>query len=952
MIKRFFISYALILICAFTFAQNKIDINANVDVETKTISISQSIVYKNETRNTLNEIYLHDWNNSYSNKSTPLAKRFEEEFSTKFHLANSEQRGFTLITTIEDNVNNSKLKFEYLAEHPDVIKVILNQPLKAGESYSIDLNYILVLPDATFTDYGFTKNKDFELKHWYITPAVYDGKWHYYSNKNLDDLFIPKSDITLYLTHPINYRATSELDVVSMNPNTAQRSQTTVFYGKDRVDTYLAIQRFPLFSFVQTDDLILVSNINEKGLPGPDKAILSDKIARFLTENLGQYPHKRLLVSRIDYNKNPLYGLNQLPDFVRPFPDQFQYELKLLKTSLKKYIDNILLLNPRKEHWLSEGLQIYFMIKYVEEYYPDMKLLGTLANVWGVRAFHAADLDFNFQYFLYSMELARKNRDQPLTTSKDSLLKFNANIAGKYKAGVGLNYLDKFTDDISLSKTIKQFLEDYKLKSVSISDFEYFLNSKTKKNVDWFFTDYVGTRKKIDFKIKSVDIQRDSLVVTIKNKRDNSMPISLYNIKKDSVIGMQWVENIKKTKTIRLPKDSTEKFVLDFYNVVPEFNQRDNYKAVNGSFLNNKPLQFRLFKDIEDPYYNQVFLMPLVEFRNIYDGLTLGTKIYNKTILRKRLNYRFSPQYATRSRALTGSTSIFYTHNIENKNLFDITYGIAAGYQSFAEDAFFTRINPSLTFRFRNDDDFRADRVDNITARYLSINRDIGEDAVIEIEDEEPDYGVFNLRYTRFNPGIINFSSFSTDFQVASNFSKLSFNYEFRRLTKGNRNINLRLFAGFFLKNNTDPTSDFFSFALDRPQDYLFDFNYLGRSEDAGIFSQQIIIAEGGFKSQLDELNAAFANQWMTTANFSTSIWRYIQAYGDIGLVKNRFNSAKFVYDSGVRLNLVEDFFELYFPVYSSLGWEIAEPNYEERIRFIITVDPQVLLGLFRRKWY
>ena len=339
--------------------------------------------------------------------------------------------------------------------------------------------------------------------------------------------------------------------------------------------------------------------------------------------------------------------------------------------------------------------------------------------------------------------------------------------------------------------------------------------------------------------------------------------------------------------------------------------------------------------------------MPLVEFNNIYDGLTLGTKVYNKTILRKRLNYRFSPQYATKSKSLTGSTSIFYTHNIENKNLYDITYGINAGYQSFAEDAFFTRIRPTLSLSFRNDKDFRADQIDNITARFVSINRDLGENATVEIN--EPDYNVFNLRYTHYNPGRINFSSFSSDLQLANNFSKLSLSYEFRKLTQGNRNINLRLFAGIFLNNDTDPNSDFFSFGLDRPTDYLFDLNYLGRSEAAGLFSQQLIIADGGFKSVLD---TPFANQWMTTANFSTSIWRYIQAYGDLGLVKNKFDSAHFVYDSGVSLNLVEDYVELYFPVYSNLGWEIAEPNYGERIRFIITVDPQVLLGLFRRKWY
>lgn len=929
-------------------AQNKIDVNAIFDVETKTISITQTITYKNESDTALDSIFLHDWNNSFSNKSTPLAKRFEEEFSTRFHLAKSEERGFTLVTSIVDQDTNTTLDFERLNAHPDVIKVQLAEPLQPKASYNIHLSYILVLPDASFTDYGFTKSRDFELKYWYITPAVFDGRWHYYSNKNLDDLYVPKSDVTLTLTHPLNYRATSELDIVAMNPNSDTRQQVTILHGNDRVDTYLSLKKFPRYGFVQTDDLVLISNIYEKDLPGSDKAILTDRITQFLTENLGAYPHKQLLVSNIDYNKNPLYGLNQLPDFLRPFPDQFQYELKLLKTALKKYIDNILLLNPRKEHWLSEGLQIYFMIKYVEAYYPDMKLLGTLANVWGIRAFHAADLDFNFQYFLYSMEIARKNRDQPLTTSKDSLIKFNANIAGKYKAGVGLNYLDEFTEDIDLSTTITDFLNTYKLKTVNISDFESFLKSKTNKDVDWFFTDYVDTRAKIDFKISSVEKSEDSIKVTIKNKRDNTMPISLFKLSNDSVVGKQWVENIQGSKTISVEKDHIDKFVLDYNNAIPEFNQRDNYKSANGSFISNKPLQFRLFKDVEDPYYNQVFFMPLVEFNNIYDGLTLGTKVYNKTILRKRLNYKFSPQYATRSKILTGGFSVFYTHNLENQNLFDITYGLSAGYQSFAQDAFFTRIRPSVSFSFRDDDDFRKDQVDRITARYVSISRELGNDAVIE-ELDEPDYGVFNLRYTHFNPGIINFSRFNTDLQIADRFSKLSFNYEFRKLTYSNRNINLRLFAGVFLKNNTDPNSNFFSFALDRPTDYLFDLNYLGRSEAAGLFSQQIIIAEGGFKSMLE---TPFANQWMTTANFSTSIWRYIHAYGDLGLVKNKFSPAKFVYDSGIRLNLVEDYFELYFPVYSNLGWEIAQPNYDEKIRFIITVDPQVLLGLFRRKWY
>ncbi|TCK69136.1 hypothetical protein DFQ05_0651 [Winogradskyella wandonensis] len=943
------LSLITLVACFFIFlgfSQNKIALKGTVYPETKSIQISQTIVYKNTSKDTLNTVYLNNWNNSYATKSTALAKRFEEEFSTKFHLAKNSQRGFTVITKLT-NDTGTNLYNENIENQIDVLKVELDVPLKPNEAYTLHLNYTLTLPDASFTDYGFTENQNFELKYWYLTPAVYDGEWHYYSNKNLDDMYIPKSDVSIKLSYPKSYHLTTELNTVGLT--TTGDTKTAILEGKDRVDTYLSLNKITSFQQVTTDDFTLVSDIFEKGLSPQDKAIITDRVTKFLVDNLGDYPHDRLLVSQIDYNKNPLYGLNQLPSFLRPFKNDFQYELKLLKTALNKYIYNVHLVNPRKDHWLNDGLIIYFLIKYVEDFYPDSKLLGTLANVWGIRAFHLADLDYNFQYFLYSMEAARKNNDQPITLPKDELTKFNANIAGRYKTGIGFNYLDDYATDIDFRSLVKSYLADHQLESVKTEEFERFITSKSSKSLKWFFTDYLDTRKKIDFKLTKVRASEDSIQLTIKNKRNNNMPISLFSLRNDSVVNKIWIDSVSDTKTLKIPNYDTERLVLDYDNVVPEFNQRDNYKSTNGSSFWAKPLQFRLFKDVEDPYYNQVFFMPLAEFKNIYDGFTLGAKVYNKTILRKRLNYRFSPQYALNSKSLTGSGTVFYTHNLENTNLFNITYGVDASYQSFAQDAFFRRIRPNISFGFRDKDDLRSDKRHVISLRYVDIARSIGPDAIIDEITDEPDYGVLNLRYVKSSPGLINFSRFFADFQVSSKFSKFAVNYEFRKLTKNNRNVNLRLFAGTFLTNNNDPNSNFFSFALDRPTDYLFDFNYLGRSEAAGLFSQQIIIAEGGFKSQLD---TAFANQWMATANFSTSIWRYIQFYGDVGFLKNKFNSAKFVYDSGIRLNLVEDYFEIFFPLYSNNGWEIGQDNYDQKIRFMFTIDPQVLLGLFRRKWY
>lgn len=937
----------LFIICLghyILMSQNSISIKARLNVEEKSIVINQEIIYKNNSKDTLSEIYLNNWNNAYSTKTTPLAKRFEEEFSTKFHLAKNSDRGYTVVTKITDNFNN-ELVFNNLKEHPDVLKVELLQPLLPSESYHIKLNYILVVPNDTFTGYGITKNQEFNLKYWYILPAVYNGKWHYYSNKNLDDLLIPKSDILIELEHPRNYTTVSELDVVNFSPD--GNIQTTTLFGKDRTDSFLVIGTFPNYKYVQTDLINLISNINETGLQPQDKAILTDKIVRFLSSNLGEYPHKKLLVSDLAYKRDPLYGLNQLPNFIKVFPDNFQYELKLLKTALKKYIDNVLLMHPREDYWLSEGLQIYYLMKYVDENYPNTKLIGELADIWGIKSFNIAKVDFNFQYYLFHMEMARRNNDQPLSMPKDKLLKFNSNIASKYKAAIGLTYLDQFMVDANLSELIKTFVNQNQLSYTTSNEFKTFLKDRTSKNIDWFFEDYIGTRKKIDFKLKDVITTEDSIQITIKNKRQSNIPAKLYAYKGNSIKNTYWLENIKNEIKFKIPKDSVTKITINEDYIIPEINRRDNFDNLKGIFGSGKPVQVRIFKDLEDPRYNQIFMMPLVEYRNIYDGLVIGTKWYNKTLLRRRLNYQFSPQYAINSNTITGSASAYYTHLIENKDLFDITYGANVRYQSFAQDAFVTSFTPQLTFTFRKDSDFRSDLIQQASARYVGIKRNLGPDAIIDLT--EPDYGVFNVRYILVNPGIINYTRFSGDFQVADNFSKVSATYEYRKLFENNQQFSFRFFAGAFIKNNTPTDSNFFSFALDRPTDYLFDLPYLGRSENSGIFSQQIIIAEGGFKSKLDQ---SFANQWITTANFSTSIWRYIQAYGDIGLVKNRFNPAKFVYDSGIRLVLVEDYFELFFPIYSNLGWEIAQPNYDQKIRIMFTVDPKVLLGLFRRKWY
>jgi len=154
--------FVLILTCFNSISQNKIEIKAVFNIPTKQIQINQFIAYTNHSNDTLKIIYLNDWSNSYATKTTPLARRFSEEYSTKFHFAKNEDRGFTSISSIRDTDHNT-IAFNRLDFHPDVIEVHLLNPINPGETYRLNLNYKVQLPSNTFTRYGVTKLQDFDL---------------------------------------------------------------------------------------------------------------------------------------------------------------------------------------------------------------------------------------------------------------------------------------------------------------------------------------------------------------------------------------------------------------------------------------------------------------------------------------------------------------------------------------------------------------------------------------------------------------------------------------------------------------------------------------------------------------------------------------------------------------------------------------------------------------------
>ena len=929
---------------ATAFAQYETTLTVNLNEYTKELDIQQEFTYYNDSRYNLGILYFNDWANAYSNKNTGLAKRFAQEFKRSLHLAKEGERGYTTIVSVVDSEYKG-LQWDR-ADGDDILKVRLNEPLKPNTSTKIFITYKVQLPEDKFTTYGYDKRGNYYLKDWYLTPAVYDGKWKLYSNKDLEDLYTNITKTTINLTYPDSLYLTSNLD--KLNEATFSNGQFVQLKGEKQRSAQLIIRTTKDFTTHVTPFLTVETDLSAPRYSPVEQGISINRITDFIHKNLGDYPHKKLLVSEIDYNKDPLYGLNQLPSFIRPYEQQFQFEMKFLKTALNSMLKETLFLDPRQEQWLNSAIANYLMIAYVEEYYPDQRLFGNLSHIWGLRSFNLAKMEFNDQYaFLYNLT-ARSNMDQALNTPNDSLIKFNQKIANKYKAGLGLAYLANYIGKEKVDESIKTFFKYYQVNKVNASDFESILKRATEEDINWFFKDYVASDNRIDFKIKKVEKRGDSLNVSIKNKEGTNVPISMFGLKKDSVISKYWFKDIKTLETFSIPNNDEDKLVLNYDQKIPEFNQRDNWKSLGGFLSSNKKLHFTFFKDSENPYYNQVFYVPVLNF-NIYDGWAPGLRLYNKTLLERPFVYDFAPSYSFRENAFVGYGKFNYRKYLNKSGLYVSNYGLNASTSHFNINSRYTSVTPSVSFGWRPDD-LISDKRQFLTFRYVNILRDF--DTQVQgqqNDDENPDYSVFNARYLNRHNGILDYNSWFFDFQLAGNFSKVAFEYEYRKLFENNRQFNLRFFAGKFLSNRTN--SAFFNFALDRPTDYLFDYGYLGRSEDSGIYSQQIIIAEGGFKSFLDE-EYRFSDNWMTTVNTSFNLWKWIELYGDAGLVKNKGQREKFVYDSGIRLNLVTDYFELYFPLYSNNGWEVGQQNYGEKIRFIITVSPRTLTGLFTRTWF
>ena len=932
---KIFIFFINIFIIRFSFSQESIDysINASLLTETDQLIIKQKISFLNQS-DLLENIYLNDWANSYSSTKSPLADRLVEEYTRSFYLSAKSKRGNTLISNIY--VNGSKAKWNRKRNNLDIIEISIDKPIKKG-IVNIDLSYIVKLPSSKFTGYGKIKRHQYFIENFFITLSKFvKNKQILNSNLDLEEVPINESKFSVNLKIDKSLNVFSSLNLKDFEN---ENGEVTYAFESNKIKQVIFLIGDLNIKELDLDEKLININIESKDFKLETQKNSIKNIFQFIESVDAIDQPTKILITDEKYSKRPFYGLSIMPTFLNSFSRSFEFEIKMLSVYLQFLIKENFNLDSRKDYWFESGLYYYLMLKYLKNKYPDKLILDEILKQpilrFFLKGYQISNLKSHDLFLHFHEFMIRRNLHQEITLPKNELTRYNEQIGIPSQSGLLFNYLIN-----SFNLDMDQFLIKVKKENLSgmelIEEFERFFKISELEN----FNNYLNRRTSIDLFFEKISLKMDSIEFIIKEKNNIQIPFKVGFFKKNSKIDLIEFDS----------KDLGEKNVFqnkDYQYLeinpdrdLPEFNRKNNVKRIGSAGF--KKIKFSFVKDVEDPFSNQIFYNPRLNF-NAYDGILFGTRLNNKTIKSRPFIFVAEPFYSTRERTFVGSFSGLFSKYNENSNYYLKTFSFSSFTYHYDQSLRYRSLDASFSI-FKRNKKLRDNRKQALVFSLQYVNREKN-----TFQNLSPDYNVGSINYIYSNKGALNHFTLSGKSEFSSKFGKFHLTTDYRHLTKSGRQLSLRLFAGKFFWKNTN--SAYFDFALDRPTDYLFQYQYLGRSEETGIYRQQFIFAEGGFKSKF---NDPYSNDILVTINAGFGIWKWLEGYLDFGIIKNKNKNSRLLYDSGFRINILPDYLELFFPLYNSDGFQLTDDlsPYSEKIRFLLTLQPKTLTKLFTRKWF
>lgn len=897
-------------------------------------------------------ILVHLPSRSLQWKNSHWHRQLLEFQKTRPYFATTEKLGSIAIKSATLNGRNlaSCTNCEWLA--------IAKKNASAYDSLVLNLHYTLRLPQGAFTPQGH-KEKYSAIIDWLPRVERYqEQRWYKYPRDFFYSDFAPLDSFSIHLTLPSQYRVASNAKLHTFaerrwyqNMASQGSNSGSPYSGKAHKTLHFTttarhLQFFisPFFKVHSAHGKWLYELNAEPWLPALMEST-ERKVSTFFKGELNDSLHEHHTVlllpeKKLNFNSRGMLTM-ETPNKV------FDWERNLVLARAQAAFDGWVKPNGWQHPWLAKGLPYSYMQWYVKKYFPHKNWLPYSNSLLG-KLFDLDELDYSYENQILYLFLARQGLDQAMGAPMDSLTRLNVKAIQEAKAFLALNHLRAYMGERDFRRGMSRYLQQNAGQSVSPHDLQQAWAYYTPKSIDWFFGDFITGKDYYDYKLVKIDHCPTVATATVRNLGHLAVPFSITGYINGEKVLTEWQEGHLGEKTIQTYHAKYDRVVLNEHQVQPEYRQNNNSIDKSRLFKRVEPLRLQLLNGFENPQKTEIYLLPSLDF-NAYDKLLVGAAFYNEALVNKNWEYTLAPFYSTGTGSITGSGALGYTQVLaKNSKLRMIKYGIYGRYFHYDRDLSFSRFSPTVRFYFRKTYP-RSPRIRSLRLRLVNLNRELAEDFEgLANSFNTASFTVGEITWEQENTDILNPTIFKASMQFGDQFGKIQATYDKRWTLPNRRWLIWRSFAGYLMYNDflkQGNRNNFYSFGLSGTRDYLFDYNFYGRSDTNSIWAQQMFITDGGFKSQMN----VFADEWMLSTNLSVPLWNMLGLYGDVGIADNFDN---LYYDYGLRIAPVSDFVEIYFPVGSNSGFAWNQGLYSNQIRFLIDIDLGNIRDRVRRGYY
>ncbi len=918
--------------------QDSIFIQAKVSSDLKTIEVKQELTYYNTTGKDLDKIKLLNWISAYKSRKTSLLKRQLEDRKRDLYFARKDELGN--LKKLSVNIGNSS--FVGMDLNRQNLYIPLSKPLKNGDKITLNLEYTLELPHRKFTGYG-TDGKEISLKYLFLVPDNFEDENP--SEKNYQNIEETQTFNTFWkviLDIPGGFFSKSNL------PETYPHYYEGIL--KNDPEFLVSPQQYPS-SFVEMNGKNIRVDFGYE-LNQEEKENLEFYLPlhlKFIEEKTGIIPEKIYLSPKFR-NEEDFFGNNDLRFWkfhYKLFSNAENTDMDYFGIISKNILNQNIIYEKNKDHWLVNGLKTYLEIEYLNRFYADKKLLGDLpeqAKIFGLKPlkiFTASKLKLTERYGLGYQYIASENLDQKLTEPFYKLSNFNKTAISNFEAGSLLSYTAEKMKTERFDSFLQSFLKNQQNSRINTKAFLEQLSIASDHSSD-FMEDFINRKHRVNFRLKKYRKSGDHYEVSVAKNTPEKIPFKIETEEKYGNTKEYWFDtsDSQNAEIYTVPHSDASKILVNNHYAFPESNYRDNYLYTKGIFANRKKVKFKFFRDIPNPEYNEVYLNPRATF-NVYDKVLLGLNFQNISMFSRKFAYSVTPYYSTGTGKLTGSGGVSYSFMPPDSFFRSWQFGVSGSYFHYDYDLSYMKFSTFSRILFSKDP--RSDINRSVTFSYNYFEKDLTPQLIFNREYGK--YNLWNLNFNYNDQRAILENYIGGGVQWMEDFFKVSAEVFYRWEYAKNKKVSLRFFGGYFIDNHTK--NSLFNFGISRVSNYSFSYGLLGQSATSGVLAQQMVIADGGFKSYVGK--TATANQWIGAVNIDSNVWKWFNVYADAGVYKNAHHKAEFIWDSGIKVAAIPDFLEVYFPIQSSLGFEPSFKDYGKRIRFTLVLNLSAVTSYFRR---